>query len=92
MVLNVVMVILNCCFTSYIAFLNVLYGFWAGCSTGSTSLDAKIASVVKSIREEFLYVIFLDLHKVCGAFYRDICLEILEGYGVGPWSRRILRA
>ena len=43
------------------------------------------------MREEFLYVIFLDLHKVYRAFYRDRCLEILEGYCVGPQDCRIFR-
>ena len=42
--------------------------------------------------EEFLYVIFLDLHKAYEALDRSRCLEILEGYGVGPRSRRILQS
>ena len=29
-------------------------------------------------------MIFLDLHKAYDALERDIHLEILEGYGVGP--------
>ena len=36
-------------------------------------------------------MIFLDLHKLYDALYRSRCLEILEGYGVGPRSRRILQ-
>ena len=43
------------------------------------------------MREEFLYVIFLDLHKAYDAFDRSRCLEILEGYGVGPQARRLLQ-
>ena len=35
-------------------------------------------------------MIFMDLHKVYDALYRSICLEILEGYGVGPREFRIL--
>ena len=41
--------------------------------------------------EEFLYMIFLDLHKAYDALDRSRCLEILEGYGVGPQACRILR-
>ena len=35
-------------------------------------------------------MIFLDLHKVYDALERDRCLDILEGYGMGPQSRQIL--
>ena len=37
-------------------------------------------------------MIFLDLHKAYDALDRSRCLEILEGYVVGPRARRILRA
>ena len=43
------------------------------------------------MREEVLYVIFLDLTKVYDALDRSRCLEILEGYGVGPNARRLLK-
>ena len=36
-------------------------------------------------------MIFLDLHKAYDALDRSRCLEILEGYGVGPRSRRLLQ-
>ena len=36
-------------------------------------------------------MIFLDLHNAYDAFDRSRCLEILEGYGVGPRSCWILR-
>ena len=42
------------------------------------------------MREEVLYVIFLDLTKAYDALDRSRCLEILEGYGVGPNARRLL--
>ena len=35
-------------------------------------------------------MIFLDLTKAYDALDRSRCLEILEGYGVGPSSRRLL--
>ena len=36
-------------------------------------------------------MIFLDLTKVYNALDRSRCLEILEGYGVGPNARRLLK-
>ena len=41
--------------------------------------------------EEVLYVIFLDLHKAYDALDRPICLEVLEGYSVGPRACWLLR-
>ena len=41
--------------------------------------------------EKVLYIIFLDLHKAYDALERSRCLEILEGYGVGPQARRLLQ-
>ena len=35
-------------------------------------------------------MIFLDLTKASDALDRSRCLEILEGYGVGPHDRRLL--
>ena len=43
------------------------------------------------MREEVLYVIFPDLTKSYGALGRSRCLDILEGYGVGPSARRLLK-
>ena len=36
-------------------------------------------------------MIFLDLHKAYDALDRSRCLEILEGYGIGPRARELLR-
>ena len=61
-----------------------LHGFWAGRGTGTATLEAKLIQQLASMREEVLYVIFLDLQKAYDALERSMCLEILEGYGVGP--------
>ena len=37
------------------------------------------------MREEVLYVIFLDLHKAYDALDRSRCLEILEGTWLDPY-------
>ena len=36
-------------------------------------------------------MIFLNLHKAYGALDRSMCLEILEGYSVGPRACRLLQ-
>ena len=87
---KVVTVIINSRLTTFIAFHGVLHGFWVGCSTGTTSLEAKLLQRLMAMSYEVLYEIFLDLHKVYEALDRDRCLEILEGYGVGPWAHHIL--
>ena len=43
------------------------------------------------MKEEVLYVIFLDLHKAYDVLGRSRCLEILEGYGAGPRSKQLLQ-
>ena len=43
------------------------------------------------MREAVLHTIFLDLHKAYDTLDRSRCLEILEGYGVGPRSLRLFR-
>ena len=44
-----------------------------------------------ALREEVLYVIFLDLNKAYDNLERSSCLDILEGYGVGPRACRIIQ-
>ena len=43
------------------------------------------------MKEDFLYVIFLELHKANGSLEKDRQLEILERYRVGPLYCHILR-
>ena len=87
---KVVVAIINRRFTASITNHDFLYGFRAGCGTSTTTLNAKLLQQHAAFREEFLYVIFLDLHKAYYALDRSRCLEILEGYSVGPKSRRLL--
>ena len=82
--------ILNRCFTASITYHNFLHGFRAGRGTGTATLEAKLLQKLAALRDEVLYVILLDLHKTYDALDRSRCLEIREGYGVGPKARRLL--
>ena len=87
---KVVAVILNRCFTYSITYHNALHGFRADRGMGTSTLEAKLLQQLAAIREEVLYVIFLDLTKVYDALDTSRCLEILESYGVGPGAMRLL--
>ena len=68
----------------------MLHGFWEGCGTGTANLEAKLLQQLAAMREEVLYMIFLDLTKAYDALDRSRSLEILKGYGVGERVRRLL--
>ena len=87
---KLVAVILNLRLTDSIAFHDFLHGFRTGRGTGTATLEAKLLQQIAALREEVLYVIFLYLHKAYDALDRYRCLEILEEYGMGPRSRRLL--
>ena len=88
---KVVAAILNRRLTASIAFHDFLHRFWAGRGMGIPTLKAKLLQQLAVFGEEVMYVIFLDLHKSHDALDRSRCLDILEGYGVGPRSCRILQ-
>ena len=88
---KVVPVILTRRLTSSITFHNVLHGFRAGRGTGTATLETKLLQKLAAMREEVLYVIFLDLTKKYDALDRSRCLGILESYGVVPGARRLLQ-
>ena len=69
--------------SSNITYYESLHGLWSGRGTGTASLKVKLIQKVMATREEVLYMIFLDLHKVYDALERSRFLDILEGYGVG---------
>ena len=83
--------ILNRRLTASITFHDFLHGFLAGRGTGTVTLDAKMLQKLATLREEVLYMIFLDLHKAYDALDRSRCLDILEGYGMGAQARRLLQ-
>ena len=60
---KVVTVFLNCRFTTFISFHDILHGFQACCGTVTASLEEKLLQQLMDMREEVLYSIFLELHK-----------------------------
>ena len=89
--LKVVAAILHCQLTQAITYHDALHGFWEGCGTGTATLEAKLLQQIASMREEVLYMIFLDLTKAYDALDRSKSLEILKGYRVGNRVRPLLR-
>ena len=85
-----VAVILNCRFTASITYHDSLDGFRAGRGTGTATLEVKMLQQVTAMREAVLHTIFLHLHKSYNGLDRSRCLDILEGYGVGPRDLRLL--
>ena len=88
---RVVATILNCRFTASMTYHDFLLGFRVGHGTGTTTLKTKLIQQLAALREEVLYVIFLDLHKAYEALDRSRCLEILEGYSIRPRARNLLK-
>ena len=83
--------ILNFRLTASITYHNLLHVFRVGRGTGNSTLESKLLQQLAALREEVLYMIILDLKKVYGNLDRSRCLEILEGYGVGPQVCKLLR-
>ena len=87
---KVVVVILNCRLTASIIYQYFLHILRAGRGSGTTNRKAKLLQQLAAMREEAMYTIFMDLHKAYDTLDRERFLEILEGYGMGTRSRRII--
>ena len=83
--------IINLWISSSIQFHDALHGFCAGKGTRTATLEAKLPQKLILMRETVLHSIFLDLRKAYDALYRDHCIDILAGYGVGPRKLCILQ-
>ena len=84
-------VILHRQLTTGLQLHDALHGFREGRGTGTATLEAKLLQQLAAMREEVLYVIFLDLTKAYDALDRSRSLEILKGYGVGEQVQKMLR-
>ena len=88
---KIVIGVLNLCLMAMIHFYDSLHGFGTSIGTETASLEANMLQHIMALREEVLYEILLDIHKSYEYLYRDRFLDILEAYGVVPWTLRLLR-
>ena len=88
---KVIPVFINFWISSSIQFHDAIYEFRAGRGTGTSTLKDNLLQQLITMREKFLHYIFLNLQKPYDALYRGLCLDILEGCGVGSMTLRILR-
>ena len=72
---KVVAAILYLRLTASITYHDFLHVFRAGRGTGTTTLEAKLLQQLAALREDFLYVIFLDLHKAYDTLDRSRYLD-----------------
>ena len=82
-------VILHHQLTTGLQIHDALHGFREGRGTETATLEAKLLQQLAAMREEVLYVIFLDMTKSYSALDRSRSLEILKGYGVGGRVRKL---
>jgi Reverse transcriptase (RNA-dependent DNA polymerase) len=69
---------------------DMLHGFRPGRGTGTAILEAKLR-LDKSLQQgKTLSQVFLDLSKAYDTLDRDRTIQLLQAYGVGPRSLRIL--
>ena len=86
-----VSVIINRCFTVAITYHDFRHVFRAGRGTGTATSEVKLFEQVAALKEAVFHAILLGLHKAYNTLNRSRCLGILEGFGVGPRSLRLLR-
>ena len=82
---------INLQLSSSIHFHGVLNELCAERGTGTAILRETMLQHIIAMRETVLHVIFLELGKAYYAPDRELCLDILAGYGVGPRTILILQ-
>lgn len=83
--------IINTRLIENIDFHDSLHGFRKARGTGTAILEANLASNIAMRDGKTQYSAFIDLSKAYGGISREKMLTILEGYGVGPNIRSILK-
>jgi hypothetical protein len=63
---------------------NCLHGILPCRGMGTAIMEVKLNQQLAWVDQAPLYQIYLDLKKAYDALNQTWCLEILEGYGVGP--------
>ena len=70
---------------------DALHEFRQGRGTGMATLKTNMVQHLAGVFKDPLFQVFLDVRKACGLLYRKICMEVLNGYGLGPKLRRLLQ-
>ena len=81
---KVVAEILHLRLTASITYHDFLHGFRAGRGTGTATVKAKLLQKLAAMREEVLYVIFLDLHKATTPWTGPGAYRSWKGTGLDP--------
>ena len=90
MVWKVFATVVNCCLKSSVALHDALHRFRAGRGTGNATSEAKLAQQLAGIAHNPLFQIFLDVRKAYDSLDRGQCMEILQGYGMGQNTARLI--
>ena len=72
-----------------VSFHDALHGFWAGQGKGTASLEDNLIQKLIEIREEVLYKVLINPQNSYSNLCRDIFLDILVGYRIGPRTERV---
>ena len=67
-----------------------LHGFLSGQGTGTTMIESNLAQQFAYLKQEALYMVFIDPRKAYGAMDREQCIKIFENYGVRPNMIRLI--
>ena len=73
-----------------VRFHNILHGFCEVRGAVNAYLEYNMLQQLASMREEFLYRVFLNLHKSYDILGREICINFLASYEFGLWREGIL--
>ena len=73
-----------------VRFHNILHGFCAVRGAVNAYLESNMLQQLASMREEFLYRVFLNLQKSYDILGRERCMNFLVSYEVGLWREGIL--
>ena len=77
------MAVVNFQLKSGVVLHNALHRLIGGWVSGTDTLEAKLAQYIAGLSHKPLFQVFLDIRKTCDSLDREICIEVLSGYGVG---------
>ena len=69
-----------------------LHRFRGGRGTGMAILESKLAKQLAGLAHEPLFQVCLDIRKAYDSLEREQCLEVLNGYGMGPNLTHLLKS